>query len=167
MASPTIRRPDAILCPRQYPPCKPGEDRHVKRKIEFAPVFGKKYVHGRQMIDTNESLLVPSDTRTAPDESRYYPAGHPEQGSNRHEWYVGDKQADGSYRPGMPCEGHPSEDGKVKIGYLKPDPNATNPQVQAAIQADYDRRFEEYKASPLYVERMKALGHSTGGTDAS
>lgn len=154
------RRPDAIRCPRDYPR-DPKGDRDVARNRIFGPVLGSKHVYNRERTDhPNESFVIAwkGAKHNHGADTLYYPKGHPNAGEYRHEWWIAERQKDGSFVPIAPEVGHPGEDGRVKVGYLLPDEFADDEQTQAEIQASYEERLREYRNSPEHIERLKALG---------
>lgn len=149
----TPRRPDAIRCPRDYPR-NTRLDRDVARNQLFGPLLGVKRVTSRELVDrVNESFVTPSAHETI-----FYRYGHPQQGKDRYEWFIAARAPDGSLIPGSPEMGHEGEAGRLKLGYLLPDEFADDPETQANIKAAYEDRMAEYMASPVYIEKMKALG---------
>lgn len=183
----TARRPDAILCPRDFPPTLgPRDSRDVKRNKLFGPIFGTKRVQSVGRIDVlppGESFVYPipdpdpkakasmfakiatffwpdprDAPRMAPEQTLFFKKAHPLEGEDRYEWFVAIAQKDGTLAPGLPVEGHPAEDGRIKLGYLKDDPWADDPAVLAAMHDEYERRSAEHFASPEYRDEMKRRG---------
>jgi hypothetical protein len=152
------RRPDAIRCPRDFPR-DPRTDRDVARNRLFGPVFGCRRVWNRELTDRrNESFVTP---RNGPDpgaDSMFHPSGHPLAGEHRHEWWVAEVRKDGTIVPLIPESGDPGEAGKVKVGYLTDDPYADDEATQAAIRDAFEEKVRAYRASPEYLDRMRALG---------
>lgn len=148
-----FRRPDAIRCPRNWP-LRPTTSVHINRKILFAPIFGSKLVHSTEFRELNESILTPE-----PCPNYYYGKVHPWAGEDAYTWYVARYGPDGkTWIPGEECCGHPAEDRRIKLGYLKDDPYRADPEVLARQHADYDARWLEYRTSPEYRQKMIERG---------
>lgn len=158
------RKPDAILCPRDYPPVRGRQDRDVERNKLLGPVFGSKRVTSIARVDVpapGESFVYPCRNFPPTDADRqtlYFDKGHPYEGQERYEWFIAVRQPDGSLVPGLPVEGHDGEDGRIKIGYLVEDPFRDDPEVIAAVRAEWEAKQAAHIASPEYRAEMKRRG---------
>jgi len=177
--APSGRKADAVLCPRDYPvPATKGraavpakQDRDVLRNQIFGPLLGSPRVTSVARIDVpgeTESFITPCHARLTPDglvlpddhvhQTLFFRKGHPMQGDDRYDWFVGIPTKAGSFVPGLPCTGHAGEAGRVKLGYLREDPYAADPAVAAAIQSEYEAMLAAHVLTPEYRAEMKRRG---------
>jgi hypothetical protein len=154
------RRPDAVRVPKHHFPLRPREDEARRVTNELAATFREPRSYLRPRIDVPE----PGEVYAVPfsaghNETLNFPHGHPFHGESRYDWFVARRDEKGVYVPVAPETGHPGEERRVKVGYLKPDPYAADPAVHARIQEELDARLEELARSPEVLARLRALGH--------
>jgi hypothetical protein len=148
------RKPDAVRCPRDFPMNRNDPGRDSMRNKVFGPLLGVPRVNNVELIDRQGESFV----RKSIHDSLLYPTGHPKEKQDRYAWFIAVRQPDGSFTPGLPELGDPSEAGKVKLGYLLVDEHADDPSVAAAVQASYDERLAAAMTDPAHLARMRELG---------
>jgi hypothetical protein len=152
------RRPDAIRCPRDYPFPRADPRRDVERNRVFGPLLGCKRVHNRELIDHPDESFVVANLPGQPLPTLLHPHGHPRAKEHRYAWFIAVRDAEGNLVPALEEEGIPEEAGRIKLGYLLPDEHAEDPEVQARIASEYERRLAEAMNTPERLEVLKARG---------
>lgn len=157
------RSPDAVRCPFDWPSGLEPEQRLIAIKREFGRLFPSGKAWKSELVGVHPKTAF---IRGNAHDTYGYHVGHPLFGESRYEWFVGDKQQDGSWLPVAPVTGHPGEEGRILLGYLKPDPHASDPVVQQNIKDELAKRAANRDTDPEYwtalaradLLSVKALG---------
>lgn len=147
------RKPDAIRCPQNYGAGRPNEDKHMRRKLEFGPILGTTMVWSRELLDGRRESLVTA----SPHDHLLYAKDHPLAGQDRYEWFIaGRAEKDGPLIPIAPALGLLSEEGQLKLGYLKPEPVFEDDSVP--IVGTLDDQIAAARDDPEFHAKLADLG---------
>lgn len=154
------RRPDAVRVPKHFFPLGPREDEARRLQNELYATLRERRSYMRPRIDVpepGETYVVPWSA--GPGQTLKFPTGHPFEGQDRYDWFLAKRNAAGVFVPVAPETGHPGEEHRVKVGFVKEDPYAHDPAVRAKMDEALDAKIEELRQDPAFLARLRAMGY--------
>lgn len=141
---------DAVILPRGYVGPGLAREQHARANHLFASLAGSKTFWW--LPHDTFSFGVPNHgfehyARDLDGASLYFGSGHPLAGQSRFEWYLAERQPDGTYRPTVRCL-DPQHDfpDRPKFGYRVSDPSRDDPLVIQSARDHYQKQAETHKA---------------------